>query len=393
MNTFTSVWTESQVAKKSIFDKIASKTGGRKLSETESVRNWIDSGVLSLNQACSGRYMGGGMPSGKVIEIYGPSSTCKTLFATNVLYGTQKADGWACFIDAENSLDKTFAEKASHLDTDKVLIYDDGIDTLEKGFAKIHEAIREIREEDKDRPIMIVYDSIAASPSEREFQDTALAEKQVENKDMPGERAKICSKELRKLTPVLARLNASVLFINQVRNKIGVMYGNPETTAGGGKSLEFYASLRLRTNASKKYKDKLGNVIGMEVSVRNVKNKCFQPFVECTGLELFYNKGINPLGGLRDSLMRAERVVKIEGKKGRWAVAEPYAGGRKVEFVSAVEGGNIPVEILLDCPTLIDAESSDQVSSYLETFKSAMDAAQRDVAQAEEVSEEGSGEE
>lgn len=380
------------MAKKSLFDKIADKTGGRKLSETEPVRNWLDTGVLSLNRVCSGKYMGGGIPSGKVIEIMGPSSTCKTLFATNILHGTQKANGWPVFIDAENSLDKDFAEKASHLDTDRVLIYDEGVDTLEKGFSKIHDAIRTIREEDTERPIMIVYDSIAASPSEREFEDTALAENQKENKDKPGERALICSKELRKLTPVLARLNASVLFINQIRNKIGVMYGNPETGAGGGRSLEYYASLRLRTNASKKYKDKLGNVIGMEVSVRNLKNKCHTPFAFTTGLELFYNKGINPIGGLRESLVMAGRVVKVEGKKGKWLVAPEFSGGRNVEFTAAADA-NMPAEVIVDCPALVDAESGEQVQKYLESFKAAMDAVAYEVATAEAVVDTPEGEE
>src|SRR5208283_2509329 len=132
-----------------------------------------------------------------------------------------------------------------------------------------------------------VYDSIAVSPSEREFAETELdmeTASKTEIKDAgagvekPGERAKICSKELRKLPPILAENNVTVLFINQTRMKIGVMFGDPTVSAGGGRALEFYCSQRLRMSGSKHNKDDKGNTIGININVKCVKNKVSKPF-------------------------------------------------------------------------------------------------------------------
>jgi recombination protein RecA len=713
---------------------IAADLGAEILAETESVRNWIDTGNLALNYLCSGRFFGGGIPSGKIIEIFGESSTCKTLFATNILKGCQKAGGVSVFLDAENTLNKEFAEKASHLNTAQVLVLK--ADSLEKAFAKLNAAIRAIRGKmGVEKPIVIVYDSIASSPSEREFKETEMNDKELEKaKDKPGDRALTCSKELRKLTPILDQTNTSVIFINQIRNKIGISYGcfsghskvlladgtyekigrivndrmpvevmsmdhatgkmvprkvidwhhngmlgdsetfleirfrrthknvpwgsmyvtpnhvlyvmqdgrpvettageirsgdhlaisssrrltdehmqfvygsimgdgsvrkkgggggqlrfshgpkqraylqykidafgglagkvleksdgksfcdltpleelrrfadyrkdylipqeiadnldilglaiwylddgtfaghsdkwgngksviysvkwknreimlpalerlglratlrekgfvfdaenteklhqmicrvvpecmayklaprfrhlfdyqpplvtnehviasgevvsvapwshpgrrskydltvegnhnyvvagavvhnSPETTAGGGKSLPFYATLRLRTKAEKKFTDKLDNVIGMGVSVKNVKNKVFKPFVQARNMGLYFDQGINPVGGLLELLIQTERV---SGTAGNFKVLEPYAGGREIKFKSALERNDIPLEVLLDCPALVDAETRDQVQEYLDTYGSA---ANVEVANEQKV-EEGS---
>lgn len=353
-----------------LFADLAKDIGGEILELTDSVKSWIDTGNLALNYLCSGRFVGGGIPSGKIIEVYGPSSSCKTLFATNILKGCQKMGGYALFLDAENSLSKEFAQKASHLETSKVLILK--AETLQKAFAKMIAAIKKIREKfGPDKPIVIVYDSIAASPSDREMAETDMSESELEKtKDMPGERAKTCSKELRKLTPLLDEHNCTVLFINQVRMKIGVMFGNPETTAGGGKALEYYTSLRLRTKAEKRLTDKLDNVIGMGVSVSNVKNKCFKPFINARNMQLLFDQGINPFGGLLELLVQTERITPCGA--GSYKVNEPYAAGQEIKFKSALERNDVPAEILLKCPAIVDATDASQVQEYIDIFGNAM---------------------
>lgn len=722
-----------------VFADLAADIGGEVLGATDSVKEWIDTGNLALNYLCSGRFVGGGIPSGKIIEVYGPSSSCKTLFATNILKGCQKMGGYSLFLDAENSLSKEFAQKASHLETSKVLVLK--AESLEKAFAKMTAAIKKIREKlGPDKPIVIVYDSIAASPSDREFAETEMSESELEKaKDMPGERAKTCSKELRKLTPLLDQHNCTVLFINQVRMKIGVMFGcfskdtnvcfsdgrlvsirdvvenrmtgpikcynkktgelgnanitnwfengtidykngerwlhykvtggvcghmgftctpnhsvlkkhgdswiwtsaenmhvgdvmmsyyeskilkdsihksviygsllgdgcirirerdtgsfslanqeqpeylnwklsllpmlsmkkagndsrprvdsiyskeiktihdtfytegqkyrqipfnlklddlmaavwymddgwmknfekdnwqptasisikrfkkqpeqiklaikimcdfigetngvtyqessgnihigsdisdkffqriskfvpacmqhkipdkyrglyvpiiptevssemvsypvtvvqkregsprqhrslkkydievaghgaylvggnpgvvvsnSPETTAGGGRALEYYTSLRLRTKAEKRLTDKLDNVIGMGVSVSNVKNKCFKPFVNARNMQLLFDQGINPFGGLLELLVQSERITSISA--GNYKVNEPYAGGQEIKFKSSYERNDVPADVLLKCPAMVDATDASQVQEYIDIFGAAM---------------------
>ena len=279
------------------FSSLAASIGGEILENSSSVRSWIDTGNLALNYLSSGLFVGGGIPAAKVIEIYGPNSSCKTLFATNILKGCQKAGGFALFLDAENSLNKEFAQKASHLETSRVVVLK--ADTLQRAFAKMMAAIRKIRERfGPDKPIVIVYDSIAASPSEREFAETEMnEEQQMKAKDMPGERAKTISKAMRQLTPMIEEHNVTVLFINQVRQKIGILFGDSSTTTGGN-ALAFYTSLRLKTKAEKRLMDKLDNVIGMGVTIKNVKNKCYKPFIEARNMSLLYDQGINPFSGL-----------------------------------------------------------------------------------------------
>jgi len=255
---------EKTVKNDDAFADLAACIGGEVLGETDSVRDWIDTGNLALNYLCSGRFVGGGIPSCKVVEIFGPSSSCKTLFATNILKGCQKKGGIALFLDAENTLNKDFAQKASHLEVAKVLVLK--ADSLERAFAKMMAAIKKIREKlGPDKPIVVVYDSIAASPSDREYAETEMTEEQqAKAKDMPGERAKTISKAMRQLTPLIESNNTTVLFINQVRQRVGIVFGSPEVTTGGN-ALGFYTSLRLKTKAEKRFTDKLTMLLAWEL--------------------------------------------------------------------------------------------------------------------------------
>lgn len=360
---------------------LASIVGGETLDRMDTVKTWIDTGNLALNYNCSGKYFGGGIPVGKIVEVWGNSSSCKTLFALNFLRGVQRIDGIAAFVDVENTLNARFAEQAAKVDTSKLLVIPvEKADSLEKAFNQIHVILREI---DKlvgnEKPIIIVYDSIAASASEREFAETTIdmfktskeAKKEAgAGADKPGEHAKIIGKELRKLNPVLNRANASVVIINQVREKIGVMFGNNEKRASGGRSLEYYCSLSLKTKAYKKLKDERDNVKGVLVSVENTKNKCFKPFVSAPeNAQLLFDYGINPLGGLLDCLYKHYRIDK--DKKGYWKIRPEFTtNGEEVVFQASLEKNIVPAEVVINNPKLVDAESSEQVIEYLNSFNS-----------------------
>jgi recombination protein RecA len=379
------------------FDSLADSLGASVLSNDNHIRSWIDTGNLALNYQCSGKFIGGGIPSGKMIEIFGNSSSCKTLFALNMLAGVQKAGGISVFLDAEGTLSKDFAEKAAHVDSKKVIVVSpDKIPTLEKCFKMMYNVIKRVREKyDMSKPILIVYDSIAASPSEREFAKTKIEDgmskdaikKMGAGAAKPGERAKTCSEELRTLNTLLDQNNCSVVFINQLRQKIGVMYGNDKTTAGGGMSLEYYSTLRLETRASKKIKDKLENVIGMCVSINNKKNKCFRPFIDCKDIHLFFDKGINPFGGLLDLLIKNER---ISGSSGNYTILEPWANGKNIKFKASKERNDVPVEVLMECPQLVDGQSVDDIKMYVMKYGKAFEAVNSSIE--EQVNDEESAE-
>jgi recombination protein RecA len=380
-----------------IFLTMAKGVGGELLEERDRTSGFVDTGILSLNFILSGKFVGGGVPIGACIEAYGGSSSGKTLFATSVLRGCQTANGIAIFLDAEHTISKEFAVKASHIDPKKMIVVE--ADTLEKAFAKIHKVIRMVRQDagvPLDRPLIIVYDSIAVSPSEREFAETTIdmetASKATMKEagagaDKPGERAKICSKEMRKLPPVLSENNATVVFINQERQKIGVLFGADTTTAGGGRALEYYCSQRIKMSSFKTIKDKLNNVIGVNVNIKNTKNKVSSPFKEVRGLRLFFNKGIDPFGGLLEVLLQDGRIEPTK-PAGTYFVKEPWAGGKEIKFKSSKERNDVPSDILLDCPGLVDATDKSQIEYYINMFGSALDAVEHDIDSEVDITED-----
>jgi len=368
-----------------IFASLASSTGGEVVGESEKAsKYYIDTGNLAINYCCSGKFITGGVPGGRLTEIYGPSASSKSLLGTNLLHGCQKLGGIPILIDSENAINKEFINKASHADLNKIVRYTP--ETLEKCFHVMYLAIEHIRSNKKyaDKPIVIVYDSISVSPCAREFRETELPEgftkeqfkKIVGANEQPGERAKICSKELRKLNTVMEENNVSVVIMNQIRDKIGVLYGNPETTAGGGNALPFYASLRFRTQTQKKIEQKVPGLakkktIGINIKIQNKKNRSVRPFIEVENIPLFFEAGINPLGGLLGALLDADRIMASGA--GNFRVKPEYANGKDdVKFKSSMERNDVPVELLLQCPALIDASSAEEVEKYLEPFKGAI---------------------
>lgn len=363
-------------AAESFFADLAQETGGELLSDMIGATYFIDTGNLALNRACSGKYLSGGIPGGRIIEILGPESSAKSYFGTNCLFGTQKVNGIASILDVENAANPEWIERSSHINIKKVLRYTP--QSLERCFNKIYGLIRAVRARDKKVPITIVYDSLSVSPSEREHQEMLLPENATAaqrkeagvGKEQPGERARICSRELRKLNGLLEQENATVFIINQMRQKIGVMYGDDRTAAGGGNSLKYYASLRLMTGTAKKIENKkLGTVVGVKLTLTAFKNRFFKPHSKAEDIELLFEHGVNPLSGLLKALIQDERVIM--GSAGNYTVAPTYLpeGMEKRSFKASLESNKVPIEVLLDCPKLVDGANKEEIIAYLEPYK------------------------
>jgi recombination protein RecA len=366
------------------FEELAETTGGDVLDNIDSIKYFVDTGSLALNYICSGQFITGGIPGGKLTEIYGPNSSSKSLIGANILFGTQRAKGIAVLMDCENSANKEFIQKASHCNLKRIVRHTP--QSLEQVFSKMYKVIEVAREKvPMETPIVIVYDSIGVSPSERELREVKLPEnytaaefkKIVGGNEQPGERAKICSREFRKLNTVMEQKNATVIILNQTRDKIGgfaPMGMQAKTTAGGGNALPFYASCRLETKTQMKIEKKVTakkkKILGINVKLKNVKNKTHRPFVESDNIQLLFDKGINPISGLLSCLLDADRI-EIKGS-GNFAVKEPWAGGSEIKFKASMDRNDVPMDILLKCPALIDATSSEQVVDYLEPYQEAI---------------------
>jgi recombination protein RecA len=237
----------------------------------------------------------GGVPRGRIIEIYGPESSGKTTLALHIVAEAQKAGGVAAYIDAEHAMDADYAGKLG-VDIDQLLISqpDSGEQALE-----IAEAL--VRSNGVD---VIVIDSVAALVPRAEL-DGEMGD------SLPGLQARLMSQALRKLTAIVSQSNTCFIFINQIREKIGVMFGNPETTSGG-RALKFYASMRLDIRRIGAIKD-AERVVGNRTRVKVAKNKVAPPFRECE-FDIMYGEGISREGDVLD-LAVAQRVVD---KSGAW---------------------------------------------------------------------------
>lgn len=290
------------------------RLGEKQVMEVET----ISTGSLSLDLALGVQ----GFPKGRVVEIYGPESSGKTTLAIHAIAECQKKGGIAAFIDAEHAFDRFYAE-ALGVDTENLLISqpDNGEQALEIAENLIRSGAIDI----------IVIDSVAAlvprSEIEGEMGDSKM-----------GLQARLMSQALRKLTGTIGRTGCCCIFINQLREKIGVMFGNPETTTGGN-ALKFYASVRLDIRRSgSAIKDKEGNVQGNHVKVKVVKNKLAPPF-RIAEFDIMYGEGISKVGEIVDIGVDHDVI----GKSGAWY---SYGG------VKIAQGREAAKQFLVDNPEL-----------------------------------------
>ena len=307
-----------------------------KLGETRKIDvELLPSGSLSLDLA-----LGGGYPKGRIIEIYGPESSGKTTLALHAIAEIQKQGGQAAFIDAEHALDPAYAKKIG-VNTAELLISqpDNGEQALE-----ICETL--VRSGAVD---LIVVDSVAALVPQAEI-DGDMGDSQM------GLQARLMSQAMRKLTGIISKSKATVIFINQIRMKIGVMFGNPETTTGGN-ALKFYASVRLDIRRIGQIKDG-DNISGNRTKVKIVKNKIAAPF-RTAEFDIMYNEGISKTGDILDLavehgvLEKSGAFVKYNGEtlgQGREAVKKLFKENPKLmaEIEAKVRAAALPKETQQD---------------------------------------------
>ena len=265
----------------------------------------------------------GGYPKGRVIEIYGPESSGKTTLTLHAIAECQKKGGIAAFIDAEHAFDRFYAEKLG-VDIENLIISqpDHGEQALEIADNLIRSGAID----------MVVIDSVAALTPKSEIEGEMGDSKM-------GLHARLMSQALRKLTGSISKTNCTVMFINQLREKIGIMFGNPETTTGGN-ALKFYASIRLDIRRSTQIKNSDGVVMGNKTRVKIVKNKVAPPF-KLAEFDIMYGEGISKVGEIIDHAVEAD----IINKSGSWFSYEGTKLGQGRDSVK---------NLLKDNPELMD---------------------------------------
>ncbi len=289
----------------------------------------IPTGSLGLDIA-----MGiGGYPRGRVIEIYGPESSGKTTLALHAIAEAQKKGGIAAFIDAEHAFDRFYAKNLG-VDIENLIISQP--DYGEQALEIVDNLIR------SGAIDIIVVDSVAALTPKSEIEGEMGDSKM-------GLHARLMSQALRKLTSSISKTNSTVIFINQLRDKIGIVFGNPETTTGGN-ALKFYASARIDVRRSTQIKDSQGNVMGNKTKVKVVKNKVAPPF-KTAEFDIMYGEGISRVGELLDLAVEFD-IIK---KSGSWFSYEDTKLG---------QGRDAVKNLISDNPELME-ELEEKIKEHL----------------------------
>lgn len=289
-NDILSKKTQAIEAARAQIDKAFGKGSLMKLGESTIAQNieTISSGSILLDEALGV----GGYPRGRIIEIFGPESSGKTTLALHAIAEAQKVGGIAAFIDAEHALDPVYAKKLG-VDTDNLWISqpDSGEQALEVAESLVRSGAVDI----------IVVDSVAALTPQAEIEGE-MGESHM------GLQARLMSQALRKLTSILSKSKTTMIFINQIRMKIGVMFGNPETTTGGN-ALKFYSSVRMDVRKIETISKGADDYIGNRVRIKIVKNKVAPPFKKVE-LDFYFNEGISRIGSILDAAVKYNFIEK-----------------------------------------------------------------------------------
>lgn len=311
----------------------------------------IPTGALSLDLALGI----GGVPRGRIIEIYGPESSGKTTLAMSICAQAQKKGGVAAIVDAEHALDPVYA-KAIGVNTDDLLVAqpDAGEQALEITEQLVRSAAVDV----------VVIDSVAALVPKAEI-DGEMGD------SLPGLQARLMSQALRKLTSIVSKTNTVVIFINQIRHKIGVMYGSPETTSGGN-SLKFYASVRMDIRRIETLK-KDGESYGNRVKVKTVKNKVAPPFKQAE-FDIIFGKGIDTVGCIFDAAVDMDMI----NKAGAWYsyAGEKLGQGRDNSIATIKSQPKLLEEIEMKVHAELEARNAEQSGIDSKDFEGMDEAAE-----------------